>query len=323
LSSSVAYNKITGESLTYGFIKFANPEQAAAAISGMNGYRIGNKQIKVSIAKAKCGDIQNRKLFVHNLPLFYSESQVEELFSQYGDIIECRLLKEADKITSRGSAFVEFRVAADCSRAVSDMHETTPPGAASKVYVYFARNPVADSSHSVDHPPPSASTSTTFPVHPTPYMVVPPPCGTFSPSPLTASYRQTSAVPFTPSVPGLSPRFAGDIPSTACYSYASYVPYSYVDYTSGAGDLEENWIKIVGIPATTRLSQVSLIFEPFGYITSLSLDFVTERSQTSVSGSAIICVVSTRLQIVDLFRNVHNCCLFPGYPPVQLFTISR
>jgi len=323
ISANVAYNKTTGESLTYGFLRYSKAEYAAAAISGKNGYRIGNKQIKVSIAKSKCGDIQYRKLFVHNLPLSYNEKQVEDLFSQFGDIIECRLLKEADKKTSRGSAFVEFRVASDCARAVNEMHETTPPSAASNIYVYFARHPAGtDGGAPPDRPTPAHTIPMSAYQSPSaPLVVAPSLGGTLTPPPLNPVYLPSSPT-YSQQTISHSPRYHCDMISPPPYSSGS-APFCYPNYIPGSVSMEESWIQVVGIPAMARLSQVTQLFESFGHITSVNLDYMIEATQTVFSGTGTVCIITTKQQISELFRVTHNHCVFPGYPPVQLFLLHH
>lgn len=50
-SVKVVYDKMTGLSKGYGFVKFARMEDAAQAINTMNGFQIGNKHLKVSFKK--------------------------------------------------------------------------------------------------------------------------------------------------------------------------------------------------------------------------------------------------------------------------------
>jgi len=116
--ATIAKDRVTGANLSYAFITFDRPEHAQSAIAALNGQHIGNKQIKVSIARNKIGNIADRKLFVRGLPLQYTEKDVWSLFSEYGEIIECRLLKEADHTTSKGRAFVEFMDAISCKRGL-------------------------------------------------------------------------------------------------------------------------------------------------------------------------------------------------------------
>ncbi len=55
-STSVAKERSSGESKGFGFVEFANAEEAKAAIAGLNGKEIGGKMLKVSEAKSQTPD---------------------------------------------------------------------------------------------------------------------------------------------------------------------------------------------------------------------------------------------------------------------------
>eukprot|EP01034_Spumella_vulgaris_P035776 gene35776-44114_t len=79
----------------------------------MNGYRAEDKNLKVSIARPASNEIRNCKLYITNLPKEYTEKEVLDLFKQYGDIIECRVLDH------KGVAFVQFNLKAQADKACS------------------------------------------------------------------------------------------------------------------------------------------------------------------------------------------------------------
>ena len=80
-------DKGTKKSLGYGFVKYLQDEDAQTAIMKMNGYPIGHKKIKVSLARVPSEDIRNCKLYICNLPKTYTEFEVATLFSQVLQIL--------------------------------------------------------------------------------------------------------------------------------------------------------------------------------------------------------------------------------------------
>lgn len=80
--SKVVRDKITKKSLGYGFVKFVKEEGAVAAIEGKNGFNMGHKRLKVSLARPPCIESRNCKLYITNLPKEYVELDVTNLFSQ-------------------------------------------------------------------------------------------------------------------------------------------------------------------------------------------------------------------------------------------------
>mmetsp|Transcript_4828 Transcript_4828/g.7342 ORF Transcript_4828/g.7342 Transcript_4828/m.7342 type:complete len:358 (+) Transcript_4828:117-1190(+) len=315
LQVNIARNKTTGESLSYGFVKFARAEDANSAIAARNGYRVGNKQLKVSVARPKPADIQNRKLFVSKLPLSYTESQVRELFAEYGDIIECRLLLESDRTTSRGSAFVEYNLASECEAALTAMHEKTPPGATNSICVYYARPPPLSDSSSSDvsriaaHSPPATQTppwvggpwsappsNASFPV---PYAIAP-----------QGAYIAPPAAPY-PQMSRSSP--VQQFHHSSATHYRSFFPES-----SRTPDMQEVSLEVFGLPPNVNVKMLVEIFEPFGHVTALVIDHSLSNYRVVSCGNGWAKLITTPQQVQDLFRLVHNTCVFPGYPPIQL-----
>jgi RNA recognition motif-containing protein len=109
ISAKVVKDKGTKESsLGYGFVKFRTEESARLAIEKRNGFHMGSKTLKVSYARPACDEIRNCKLYVTNLPREYNEKEVMALFSQFGLIIECRVLKNKEDNYGKGVYFLEI-----------------------------------------------------------------------------------------------------------------------------------------------------------------------------------------------------------------------
>ena len=81
---------------------------------------------------------EDRKLFVGMISKKMNDDAVRELFIEYGDIEECRVLRTQDG-QSRGCAFVTFDKKEDAQAAVRNMHQAkTLDGVTSKIVVKFA-----------------------------------------------------------------------------------------------------------------------------------------------------------------------------------------
>lgn len=63
-------------------MKFSTKEEAQEAIERKNGFVIGAKKIKVSIARVSSDEIRHCKLYVTNIPRIFTEKEVLELFSR-------------------------------------------------------------------------------------------------------------------------------------------------------------------------------------------------------------------------------------------------
>jgi hypothetical protein len=63
-------------------VKFVMEEDAASAIESKNGFLMGHKKLKVSLARPPSTEIRNCKLYITNLPKEFTEREVLDLFSQ-------------------------------------------------------------------------------------------------------------------------------------------------------------------------------------------------------------------------------------------------
>ncbi|KAJ8974945.1 hypothetical protein NQ317_011507 [Molorchus minor] len=96
----------TGYSFGFGFVKYATPEDALKAIEVLNGFNFRNKRLKVSYSRPPGTDMKDSNLYITNLPKDVTEQEVDNLFKDYGEIVQRTVLK--DKITGlpRGVAFI-------------------------------------------------------------------------------------------------------------------------------------------------------------------------------------------------------------------------
>jgi hypothetical protein len=80
--AKVVKDKISKKNLGYGFVKFMREDDANAAIEAKNGFLMGHKKLKVSLARPPSVEIRNCKLYITNLPKEFSEREVVDLFSK-------------------------------------------------------------------------------------------------------------------------------------------------------------------------------------------------------------------------------------------------
>lgn len=78
----IVKDRNANRSLGYGFVKYFHEDDALRAIEQMNHYSIENKTLKVSIARVASLDIRNCKLYITNIPLNYTESDVTAVFER-------------------------------------------------------------------------------------------------------------------------------------------------------------------------------------------------------------------------------------------------
>ncbi|XP_076341358.1 ELAV-like protein 4 isoform X3 [Tachypleus tridentatus] len=140
-SCKLIRDKVTGQSLGYGFVNYIRSDDAEKAINTLNGLRLQNKTIKVSYARPSSEAIKGANLYVSGLPKSMAQQELENLFHPFGRIITSRIL--CDNITglSKGVGFVRFDQRIEAERAIKQLHNTIPDGATEPITVKFANNP--------------------------------------------------------------------------------------------------------------------------------------------------------------------------------------
>jgi len=138
--AKVVKDKASKKSLGYGFVKFINEEDALAAVEAKNGFPMGHKKLKVSIARPASDEIRNCKLYVTNLPKEMTEKEVLHLFQPFGEIIECRVLKDhRNASNSKGVAFIQYNLKSQANNALS-LNGFRPPGSDRFLVVKYAED---------------------------------------------------------------------------------------------------------------------------------------------------------------------------------------
>ncbi|XP_030635623.1 ELAV-like protein 2 isoform X9 [Chanos chanos] len=146
-SCKLVRDKITGQSLGYGFVNYVDPKDAEKAINTLNGLRLQTKTIKVSYARPSSASIRDANLYVSGLPKTMTQKELEQLFSQHGRIITSRILVDQvtgeplDTCVSRGVGFIRFDRRVEAEEAIKGLNGQKPPGATEPITVKFANNP--------------------------------------------------------------------------------------------------------------------------------------------------------------------------------------
>jgi polyadenylate-binding protein len=136
ITSVVVMRDADGKSRCFGFVNFENVEDAMRAVEALNGKKIDDKEWYVGKAQKKSerevelkvkfeqsmkeasDKYQGANLYVKNLDDTVSDEKLKELFSQFGTITSCKVMRDPNGV-SRGSGFVAFSTPEEASRAVS------------------------------------------------------------------------------------------------------------------------------------------------------------------------------------------------------------
>ena len=135
----------TNRSRGFGFVKFAEVEKAEDAIAKFHGKEYAGKTLEVKFANTDgesddANPVANAtpsdNIYVKGLPPTWTHDDLKTYFSEFGHIIECRLL-HANKSTSSG-ALIRFLRDAEATEAVTRGNGRMLVGVSTPLVVRYA-----------------------------------------------------------------------------------------------------------------------------------------------------------------------------------------
>ncbi|KAF7840819.1 polyadenylate-binding protein 2-like [Senna tora] len=139
ITSAVVMRDGDGKSKCFGFVNFENVDDAARAVEALNGKKIDDREWYVGKAQKKserelelkvrfeqsmkeaADKYKGANLYVKNLDDGISDDKFKELFTPFGTITSCKVMRDPNGI-SRGSGFVAFSTPEEASRALLEMN---------------------------------------------------------------------------------------------------------------------------------------------------------------------------------------------------------
>lgn len=143
-SCKLVRDKVTGQSLGYGFVNYVREEDALRAVSSFNGLRLQNKTIKVSYARPSNDQIKGSNLYVSGIPKSMTLHELEAIFRPFGQIITSRILSDNVTGLSKGVGFVRFDKKEEAESAIKTLNGSIPVNCAEQITVKFANNPASN-----------------------------------------------------------------------------------------------------------------------------------------------------------------------------------
>jgi len=159
ISTKAILDKATNRCKGYGFVDFESPTSALAAVNELQG-----QGIQAQMARQAEQDPTN--LYIANLPHSVKESDLEQMFSAYGQVISTRILRDSNQM-SRGVGFARMESREKCEQIISifnnrplAMAGSSPgpgSGSAQPLVVKFADGGTSRRKTTVSSPDPSWS----------------------------------------------------------------------------------------------------------------------------------------------------------------------
>jgi len=154
----VVYDRASGISKGYGFVKFSSAEDGIKAQKALDQYQIGRKTLKVSFSRQqRSGKKTDQKtnLFLSNLDPRMENDDLERHFKTCGYVVQCKVLKNAEGI-SKQIGFLRYSEAESALRAIDKFDGQQLEGTNRRIRVRIAGSPRAslNSGSSLPHSPP-------------------------------------------------------------------------------------------------------------------------------------------------------------------------
>lgn len=142
-SCKLIKDKLSGQSLGYAFVNFARAEDADKSIATLNGMRLQNKTIKVSLARPSSDSIKNANLYVCGLPKEFTQADLEQMFQPFGVIISSKILTDPKTNVSKGVGFVRFDQRIEAETAINTLNNKIHGNIPEPLIVKFANSPTS------------------------------------------------------------------------------------------------------------------------------------------------------------------------------------
>ncbi|KAL9265056.1 28 kDa ribonucleoprotein, chloroplastic-like protein [Drosera capensis] len=124
--AEVIYNRETGQSRGFGFVTMSTVEEADKAVELFHHHDLDGRLLTVNKAAPKGMQVERPrnaasafKVYVSNLPWDLDTSWLKQTFSEFGTVLEARVISERETGRSRGFGFVNMASEAEMNAAIA------------------------------------------------------------------------------------------------------------------------------------------------------------------------------------------------------------
>jgi len=118
-------DRVTGQSVGYGFVDYVTSDSATLAIQNLKGMRIMGRDMDVNRAHRNTTrehTANHFHLFVGDLAGDVDDMTMFNCFSKLGDCTDARVMWDPTSHRSRGYGFVSYRLQQDAEKAIREMN---------------------------------------------------------------------------------------------------------------------------------------------------------------------------------------------------------
>ena len=135
-------------SLGYGFVRYRNAQDAAAAIDALHGHMLDGQVLQVKLADSDAGPPSTSSvsgltpcdtLYIKHVPLTFSKQHLEQLFGQFGAVVDVKEFPCLDQFRG-SSALVKMDTVPNAMEAIKHIHGMKPAGWLHNIIVRFAES---------------------------------------------------------------------------------------------------------------------------------------------------------------------------------------
>lgn len=144
--AEIIYNRETGQSRGFGFVSMHTVEEAERAVHMFSGYELNDRLLTVNKASPR-GTRPERvfsppnRIYVGNLPWEVDDAGLKEIFSNYGKVLNARVVCDRESNRSKGFGFVTMSTKSELDDAISNLDNQNLNGRPIVVSVAEERKP--------------------------------------------------------------------------------------------------------------------------------------------------------------------------------------
>merc|ERR1712087_787377 len=122
INTKVMRDSYNGESRGFGFVTFANINDALRAKSLLNYTKILDREIRIALKRNPSELNQSANLFFKNLDPTITSKKLEEDCSKYGSIISCVVKVDEESNRPLGYGYVQFETPQNSEECLNQMN---------------------------------------------------------------------------------------------------------------------------------------------------------------------------------------------------------